>query len=335
MPLSEELANKLAAAMDRRFGAGHRVEALRKLSGGASRETWRFDTSDADGRPRGLILRRDPPGAEADGGGVDSVLGIDRATECRVIEAAGQAGVPVPPIEFLADPDDGIGAGFVMAEIKGETLARRILREETYADARGLLARQWGEIAATIHAVDLAALEDVKRLDLSEELEAYRRLLDEFGEPHPGFEYALRWLERRKPPPAKPALVHGDYRNGNFVVGPEGVRAVLDWELAHIGDPMLDLGWISVKSWRYGAVDKPVGGVGRREDLFAGYEAAGGGKVDPALVRYWEIFGTLRWGVMCMIMGFNHITGRKRSVELAAIGRRATETEFDLLHMID
>ena len=82
--------------------------------------------------------------------------------------------------------------------------------------------------------------------------------------------------------------MHGDFRHGNLIIGPDGVRAVLDWELAHLGDPMEDLGWICVNSWRFGEIDKPVGGFGTREELFAGYEAAGR-RVDPERV---EILGS-------------------------------------------
>ena len=113
------------------------------------------------------------------------------------------------------------------------------------------------------------------------------------------FELALRWLRERDPGPSKEVtLVHGDFRHGNLIIGPDGVRAVLDWELAHFGDPMEDLGWICVNSWRFGEIDKPVGGFGTREDLFAGYEEAGR-KVDPDRVMFWEVMGTLRWGIMC------------------------------------
>jgi aminoglycoside phosphotransferase (APT) family kinase protein len=117
-------------------------------------------------------------------------------------------------------------------------------------------------------------------------------------------------------------------------VGPEGIRAVLDWELAHLGDPLEDLGWLCVNSWRFGNIDEPVGGFGPREDLFRGYESAGGRKIDPDAVHFWEVFGTLKWGIMCLIQGFTHLSGAKRSIELAAIGRRPSETEIDLLNLL-
>ena len=148
------------------------------------------------------------------------------------------------------------------------------------------------------------------------------------------FELALRWLRERDPgPSSEVTLVHGDFRHGNLIIGPDGVRAVLDWELAHFGDPMEDLGWICVNSWRFGEIDKPVGGFGSREELFAGYEEAGR-KADPDRVMFWEVMGTLRWGIMCCGMMQRFRTGPDHSMERAMIGRRSSETEIDLLRLL-
>ena len=148
------------------------------------------------------------------------------------------------------------------------------------------------------------------------------------------FDLALRWLAAHDPgPPAEVTLVHGDFRHGNLIIGPDGVRAVLDWELAHLGDPMEDLGWICVNSWRFGEIDKPVGGFGSREELFAGYEETGR-TVERSRVKFWEVMGTLRWGVMCCGMMQRFRTGPDHSMERAMIGRRASETEIDLLRLL-
>ena len=117
------------------------------------------------------------------------------------------------------------------------------------------------------------------------------------------------------------------------MVGPDGLRAVLDWELAHLGDPIEDLGWFCVRAWRFGSTD-PAGGFGSRDELLAAYEAAGGGAVDPAELHWWEVLGTLKWGVICVMQATAHLTGLSRSVELAAIGRRVCETEHDLLELL-
>ena len=182
----------------------------------------------------------------------------------------------------------------------------------------------------------LPPLPPLPSLSPHEHLLHYRDTLDRIGEPRPGFEYGFRWLEERiDMAGSRHTLVHGDFRNGNIIVGPEGLRAVLDWEIAHYGDPMCDLAWISIPSWRFGRFDRPVGGFGERESLFEGYEAGGGPPVDPGQVHFWEVFGTLRWGVMCMSFGERYFSGRMPGIEPAAIARRAAETEYDLLQLVD
>lgn len=322
---------RLAAVSARRLDGPVTIEGLRRLSGGASRETWAFDAVLPDGTARhALVLRRDPG---------SSIGGTDRATEYSLLRAAADAGVPVPSVRFLLGPDDDLGDGFVMDRIEGETIPRKILRDPEYAAARGHLAAECGAIAAQIHAVNPRTVAGLAIQGAPEQIEQYRAILDGFGEPHPAFELGLRWLEERMPAAAaaaavEPRLVHGDFRNGNFIVGPEGIRAVLDWELAHLGDPVEDLGWLCVKSWRFGEVERRVGGFGSAEELVEAYERAGGTRVDPEHLRYWEAFGTLKWGVICEVQCFTHLNGLVRSVELAALGRRVAEMEWDLLELV-
>ena len=303
------------------------VDGLRRLSGGASRETWTFDLVAPDGGRRGLVLRRDP--------GTHTGWS-ERATEFSLLEATAAAGVPVPRVRVLLGPDDDLGHGFVMDRVDGETIPRRILRDDAYASARPLLAGQCGEIAARIHGTDVATLPELPVQGAVSQIAQYRESLDTFDEPHPAFELGLRWLAEHAPPaPDAPALVHGDFRNGNLIVGPEGVRAVLDWELAHLGDPTEDLGWLCVKSWRFGVADKYVGGFGDVAQLLDAYECAGGTRVDEETLRWWVALGTLKWGVICIAQAFTHLTGVVRSVELATLGRRVAEMEWDLLDILD
>jgi aminoglycoside phosphotransferase (APT) family kinase protein len=319
-------AAALARAIATTCGEGSVVD-LRQLSGGASRETWSFDLADASGRRRGFVLRRDP----GEYGGES-----DRSTEYLLYAAAADAGVAVPRVRVLLRPKDGLGRGFVMDRVEGETIARRILRDDAYASARPRLAAQCGEIAARIHAIEPAQLPELPVRHAAAQLDQFRASLDTFGEPHPAVELGLRWLAERVPSlPARPELVHGDFRNGNFIVGPEGIRAVLDWELAHLGDPVEDLGSLCVKSWRFGVNDKPVGGFGTVADLVAAYERAGGRKVDEDALRFWVALGTLKWGVICVGQAFTHLNGLVRSIELATLGRRVAETEWDLLEILD
>ncbi len=221
-----------------------------------------------------------------------------------------------------------------MDRVEGETIPRKILRDAPFAAARPKLAHQLGHVLAGIHGLPLAQLPELRRMTAGKEIADLEREYRGFDWPRPVFELALRWLRERDPGPSQEVtLVHGDFRHGNFIVGAEGVRAVLDWELAHLGDPMEDLGWICVNSWRFGEIDHPVGGFGSREELFAGY-AATGRSVDPARVTFWEVMGMLRWGVMCCGMMQRFRTGPDHSMERAMIGRRASETEIDLLRLL-
>jgi aminoglycoside phosphotransferase (APT) family kinase protein len=321
------LAAGLAAVVRRRFGADAAVIDLERLSGGASQELWSFDVS-AGGERRPLILRRNP------GGSVQRETAAGMETEARLIGLARAAGTPAPEVVHVLTPDEGLGSGYVMARIPGETIARRILRDPEYAEARPKLARQLGEAAARIHAVDVGSAEPLRHTTIEASLDQSYAAYRARGARRPVVEWAFRWLREHRPSTdATPTVVHGDMRNGNIIVGPEGLRAVLDWEVVHVGDPMEDLGWMCVTSWRFGEIDRPVGGFGSREELFAGYEAVSGRRVDPHRVRFWEVMGTLRWGMSCTMMAREFQDG-DRSVERAAIGRRASETEIDLLAIL-
>ncbi len=322
-------AAALERVLTRRFGSSVRVGDLRRLSGGASRETWSFDAHDA-ATVHPLVLRRDPGGQSGHGH-------TTRGVEYSLLQRAHEHGVLVPDVVLLLDPEDGLGDGFVMRRVEGETIARKILRDDEYALARPRLAAQCGEQAARIHAIPTGELPELPALGAREQILQYRDTIDALSEPHPAFELGLRWLAEHEPDrrlTQEPVLVHGDFRNGNLVVGPEGLRAVLDWELAHFGDPAEDLGWLCVKSWRFGAKE-PVGGFGSYGDLLDAYECASGRPIDLVHLRYWEVFGTLKWGVICQVQASLHWSGAIRSVELAALGRRVAETEWDLLNTLE
>jgi len=313
----------------RRWCAGATgVRAAAQLSGGASQETWSFVIE----RPGGdidAILRRSPPGYGSVSG---RAAGLD--AEARLMRLAYDAGVPSPRVLHVLTDDDQLGDGFLMQKVEGETIPRKILRDETFAAARPKLARQIGTILAGLHGIARTALPELRTISATEEIGLLRADYRGMHWPRPVFELALRWLADHDPGPSdRIALVHGDFRHGNLIIGPDGVRAVLDWELAHLGDPMEDLGWVCVNSWRFGEIDKPVGGLGSREEMFAGYEAAGG-RVDADRVKFWEVMGTLRWGIMCCGMMQRFRQGPDHSMERAMIGRRSSETEIDLLRLL-
>lgn len=308
------------------------ISALRRLSGGANQETWSFNLERADGTAP-MILRRCPPQtARPAGTGTASFTGM--ATEAALLDRAARAGVPVPVVRAQLAPADGIGDGFIMNFVAGETLGGRIVRDPSLAHARTVLAYQCGRALAAIHSIAHADLPPLREAAAAEEVANYLARHRAGESAKPVFELAFQWLQRNLPPaPERKVLVHGDFRNGNLMVGEDGLRAVLDWELAHLGDPMEDLGWLCVNSWRFGHTSLPVGGFGTREDLFAGYEA-GGGTVDAARVHFWEVFGSLKWGIGCESMAQAPAGGAPRTVERAAIGRRSSETEIDLLNLL-
>ncbi len=334
----EQLDQRLTEFLKRSHGARSvRVEGLRLLAGGASRQTWSFDAGieDAQGRRRTVpLVRRSDPRRGPNL--------MQREVEYRLLEAAGEEGVPVPKLHLMGDESLGLPF-FLMERVEGETIPRRLLRDDVYAEARRSMAGQLAGILAKVHRVPVGrhglealpapardrspAEEEVARYE-----QTYRALTPEA---HPTFELAFRWLRQHQPSGAERTLVHGDYRIGNVIFGPEGVRAILDWELAHIGDPMEDLGWICVRSWRFGNDDLPVGGIGKREEFFRAYEAAAGRSVDPGRVRFWEVFGNLRWGVICISQAKTYLHGLSQSVELASIGRRTAETEWELLNLME
>lgn len=299
------------------------VEDLRRIPAGASRQTMSF-TATHDGRNRHLVARLELPGAYD-----DSSL----SREAELMRAAHRVGVPSP--EVLAYSDGSADHDFpdpyvIMDYIDGESIARPILRDAEYAQARASMAAQCGEILARIHSIDPSS---INGLPAPDELEQFQMQLDRAPKPLPTFELALRWLHRNRPAPSGHTLVHGDFRLGNFLVGHEGIRAVLDWELAHVGDPLEDLGWLCVKAWRFGG-SKPVGGVGEIDDLVDAYEQHSGRSVDRDALAWWQVLGTLKWGLICVHQTQRHRSGVARSVELATIGRRVSENEWELLELL-
>lgn len=253
--------------------------------------------------------------------------------EVAVLEAAHSTGVPVAEVVTSSRgmPSNPLGEPFmVMRAVEGETIARKILRDDAFVGARPRMAAQIGRAMAQIHRIDHAS---IAGLEGEDQVAKYVQLMDESGRAHPAFEIAFRWLEANRPAPRDWCLVHGDFRLGNVIVGADGLRAVLDWELAHIGNPAEDLGWVCVRAWRFGG-GKPVAGVGDYAELLDAYEAESGTRIDERELRWWELLGTVKWGLMCISQSAYHLNGVVRSHELAAIGRRVCENEYDALMTI-
>jgi aminoglycoside phosphotransferase (APT) family kinase protein len=330
-----DLEAPLARVLAEVVSGYERLARLRRLSGGASQETYRVELETRTG-PLRLAWRR-ASGGRAEGG---DPAGVGLETEARLMRAARWAGVPEPEVLYVMRPEDGLGPGFLMEWLEGETLGPRIVRAPELEAIRPGLARECGRVLARIHAIDPVAtglaehLRVVSTRDFVKEVwAAYRH----FDSPQPMIDYTARWLLEHLPDGAdetSPRLVHNDFRNGNLMVRPDGVAAVLDWELAHLGDPVRDLGWICTPSWRFGRHDLPVGGFGRLEDLLDGYEEVSGVRIAESHVRFWEIFGSFWWAVVCLKMAeaARHVADGR--VERVGIARRSSECQVDCANAI-
>ncbi|MEY4015087.1 MAG: hypothetical protein RIS46_83 [Actinomycetota bacterium] len=306
----EELEQGLARVMN-----AASISNLQRLSGGASRETWRFA---ADGED--FVLQRVRPG---------TIGGFQ--VEPRVLSAAHHAGVPVAELVVDGAERTELKSPFMIVRaVEGETIARKILRDDRFDTARSALTTQLGVAAAQLHQIDAMS---IPGLVADDQMNRYQSVLRDLGEPHPVFEAAFRWLNLNKPESTSACLVHGDYRLGNIMVNEQGLAAILDWELAHIGDPMEDLGWLCVRAWRFGGAF-PAAGLGTYDELFDAYESVTGVRPDPDVVRWWETLGTVKWGIICISQAATHLSGIVRSHELAAIGRRVCENEYDLIELL-
>lgn len=302
-----------------------------RLSGGASQETYRLTIATSDGE-RLLAMRRSPGGERVERTAQHPGLDV----EALLMQSARQAGVPEPEVYHVLAVEEGLGDGFIMEWLEGEALGARIVRSPEFEEIRPGLAHECGRTMAKIHRINLDetglrdCLWEVSPAEYVDQTWERYRLLET---PQPMIDYVGRWLMDNLPSGFEPALVHNDFRNGNFMLSPDGIVAVLDWELAHIGDPMRDLGWICTNSWRFGS-DLPVGGFGDYEDMFRGYEEESGEEVDPDRVRFWEVFGSFWWAVGCLGMAEHYRNGPDKTVERPGIARRSSECQVDCVNLL-
>jgi aminoglycoside phosphotransferase (APT) family kinase protein len=293
---------------------GRRVDSMRLLPGGASKEAWAVD---ADGSQ--LLVRRA-------GGGVIHETTLRLEEEFEVLAAAAEAGVKVPrPIAYLGEL--GGREAFAMERVEGETIGRRIVR-----GAPPDLGLQLAEELAKIHAISPARLPFLRSGDV---LERFEHELDLVGEPHPALEYGLWWLRGHRPRPLPDVVSHGDFRIGNVAVSERGLESLLDWEFAHLSDPREDLAWPLVRAWRFGVDERRLGGVGEVEPYLARYAELTGRTISADELYWWEVLGNVKWAVGCLNQCRRHLSGVDRSVEYAVLGRMAAEMEYELLHLIE
>ncbi len=303
-----------------------KITALTPLSGGASSMTVRIDAV-RDGAPWPLILQTTAGAQVIDGA-------MTKSVQAQVQQRAHTQGLPVALVIYIFTVDDGFGDGYVMELIAGENLPQKYLSDPAFTPARALMATQTAQALAKLHAMDFAGLplRDASPRQLVDDLYSAYTV---FATPSAALELGFSWARRHVPEQSRRCLVHGDFRSGNFLIDPQaGLTAVLDWELAHTGDPLEDIGWLCVNSWRFGKWQNPVGGFALREDFYAAYEKISGAALNRTALYFWELYGTLRWGVSCLQLVHQHLSGEVVSVERAAIGRRISEVELDILYML-
>jgi aminoglycoside phosphotransferase (APT) family kinase protein len=315
----------LEALISQALGTPASVGAVIALSGGASSATYRIE-AEVGCALRHFIFQR----TAGDGPG-----GVPRAVQAEVQRRAGALGVPVAPVIATSAAADPLGDAVITGFVTGEALAPRWLRLPDYEAARAALTTQCAEALARLHAAPVAHWADLPLKGgsgaalLADMFEWYRRI----GVDVPAFDLAFAWLRPRMPTAPATCLAHGDFRAGNFLVDAHGLAAVLDWELTHLSVPAEDLGWLCAQAWRFGNWQLPVGGFGTREALLEAYANAGG-RMDPAELHVWEVYGNLKWGMSCLQLADDHVSGRVLSVERAAIGRRVSEVAADLTYLL-
>jgi aminoglycoside phosphotransferase (APT) family kinase protein len=332
-------ASQLATYLQQRMPAAKDIEVsgVARVGGGASRETWTFDarwTEDGAKVERGFICRRDPPA---------SLLESNAALEFELYSALAGSGVPVPQVLWMEHDGQALERPcFVMERLPGTSdgTGQAFASLPEWADTRPLVTKQHAEILARIHAFNIDKLPSLDRpataaASAEHEIARWERTMRaDMLEPQPTFEMAFNWLKRHIPPPPKRlALVHGDYRTGNFLIDKSGITGVLDWEMAHAGDPLEDVGWLCMKSWRL-LRDERIGGICTREEFIDLYEKAGGAPVDPASLKFWDVFSNVKFAIIFITGTKSIVQGKTADITLALTAFINPGLEVELLELI-
>jgi aminoglycoside phosphotransferase (APT) family kinase protein len=335
-----ELEARLAAFLASRMEGAADVEVsnLYRIPGGASRETWSFDASwrlNGATERKGFILRRDPDA---------SLLETERDLEFHVLKLASDQGVRAPKPLWLESEGEWLDRPFfIMERIDGcETSAQQLISQPELAQSRAQTGRDFVDILAAIHALDWSPLvpdqlqpPELDRCGVTE-IARWEMILDEDAlEPQPILKAALAWLKRNQPAPAQRiSLVHADYRPGNFLYDKSGrIQAMLDWEMAHLGDPLEDVGWACMRPWRW-AGDEQMGALMAREEFYRLYEEASGIAIDERSVLFWEVLGNLKLAVIFITGARSFCEGRTHTLEMASLGRNINRLELEILNVM-
>ena len=329
MTQSDELLKALRSVAHRLGGNVTDVEDIKRLSGGASQETWLLTVTDS-GSPEKLILRRSPfePLEERE----SQAIGLH--AEAELLKSLETAGIPIPRIIYVPEDTDGIGVAYIMSHIPGETLPQRILRKEEFAVAREALTKDTASALAKLHATPVGSIPDLPTSNASDQIAQYEKILRNFRLNRPVMELALKWLKANCPDAGEPALVHGDFRMGNLMIDQKGLASILDWELAHLGDPREDIGWLCTNSWRFGSPLR-VGGFSDLPEFLDTYNVMAGTQFTIQDIEFWECLSSFKWGIMCLMMYETFQSGNDPSIERGSIGRRTSETEMDLINILE
>ncbi|MGB7338525.1 MAG: phosphotransferase family protein [Phototrophicaceae bacterium] len=322
--------------LTQQIGKSVSITDAKPLAGGASRDTWFFSIQ-VDDTPQQLVLRRDTPSqmfADA----------LTRTQEFHLMDAAYQAGVQVAPVRWLCEDDSVLDFPFfIMDYVAGKSVGKVIMHKPEFAAARALLPQQMAQQLAKIHEIDSShqSLQFLKhpakgKTPAQVAIEEMIQVLDTIGISNPVWEWTLRWAYNHQPVPNDLTFIHGDFRIGNLLVDPqEGLTAVIDWEFGHVGNPDEELGYLCMRDWRFGHGTKRAAGLTDRETFLNHYEAASGRTVSRASVDWWEVMGNIRWGIICLAQANRHLSGEEPSVELASLGRRSAEMQYEALRLIE
>lgn len=307
------------------------ITQMQPLAGGASRETWLFEATFDDGAPQKLVMRKDLPTSMHEDA-------LTRREEFLMMQAAHESGVKVAQVRYLCEDTDVLGLPFfIMDYVEGVSIGRKVVTMPELETARQALPEQLAEQLALIHQVDLKAhhIDFLPTYSAEATIDHAYSVLDSLGLQIPAFEFALRWARHNAPTDEEITFIHGDFRIGNMLVDAQGLAAVIDWEFAHIGDPLEEIGYLCMRDWRFGQYHLHAGGLSPRERFIRAYEGYSGRTVNRSAVDWWEIVGNIRWGVICLAQANRHLSGADPSVELASLGRRSAEMQLEALRLIE
>jgi aminoglycoside phosphotransferase (APT) family kinase protein len=331
----DEFRQRLTDYLTRVTGAPTKIEQISPLAGGASRDMWLIDAV-SDGKPERLVLRRDLPTTMHEGA-------LSRAHEFTLMKAAHNSGIKIAHPRWVCEDSDVLGMPFfIMDFVYGVAIGRKVVHLPELAQARNALPEQMAQQLADIHRLDMIEHQlgflPVPRAAHTPAQEAIAQTYETLDKLHctnPVLFFGLRWAEAHAPSPSHTTFVHGDFRIGNIIVDENGLAAVADWEFAHVGDPLEDLGYCCMRDWRFGVGHLRMGGIVAREPFIAAYERYANVRVDRDAVTFWEFIGNLRWAAICLAQTHRHLSGHDPSVELASLGRRSAEMQYEMLKLIE